>query len=125
MIDAQRREAMRGTAPELSPYRSGRSLRRVGVAIACAAAMLVAPNSSMARNDNRDTYTVNHQGVYLVQQLGRCMNGTGPCYFGGQCPGGEYTTNRYTNGRVYCQNFYPPTPDYNSPSLFERLFGKR
>jgi hypothetical protein len=103
-------------------------VRRLGLAIAVTAALLALPTSAMARNEGRDThdnYTVDHQGVYLVQQLGRCMNGTGPCYFGGQCPGGEYTTNRYTNGRVYCQNFYPPTPNYYPPSLFESLLGIR
>lgn len=103
-----------------------RGFRRFGLAacLVCAAALLSGPASAMRGNSHRsDGATVDHDGVYLAQRIGQCMNGSGPCYFGGQCPGGEYTASHYVNGRVYCSNFYPPEP--YPPSLFQSLFGIR
>jgi hypothetical protein len=114
--------------------RLGESLMRKGnefmrrcsgsvVRILLATAVLTAPALAFDRRDEPDGMAVDHQGVYLAQQIGRCMNGTGRCYFGGQCPGGEYSPNLYNNGRVYCRNFYPPAP--YPPTLVEQLLGAR
>jgi hypothetical protein len=97
---------------------------RLAACLVGAAAALSVQAPAMGRNGHGDhAATVDHDGIYLAQRIGQCMNGTGPCYFGGQCPGGEYTTNHYVNGRVYCENFYPSAP--YPPSLFQSLFGLR
>ena len=92
-----------------------------------AVSLLALPGTSMAWDpfgDGRSNgYNVSHDGIYLVQRIGQCLNHTGPCYYGGQCPGGEYTTNAYANGRVYCQSFWPSHP--YPPSVFEHLLGVR
>ncbi|MFI5012096.1 MAG: hypothetical protein ACHQAY_07095 [Hyphomicrobiales bacterium] len=103
--------------------------RRIGLAVAivCAAAMFSAPASagsgrlSDSGRFSGSQATVDHDGIYLAQRIGQCLNRSGPCYFGGQCPGGEYTSSAYTNGRVYCSSFYPPEP--YPPSIFQRLLG--
>jgi hypothetical protein len=104
---------------------SGRALRRLMLAGLVAFAGL-AGGPALARHAGSNAgnnYTVDHDGVYLTQQIGRCLNGTGPCYYGGQCPGGEYITNAYTNGRVYCRDFRE-VPSY-PPTFFESLFTGR
>jgi hypothetical protein len=103
----------------------GREGSRVGLAAIVLAGILVGSviAAPPARARDGDGYQVDHQGVYLTQRIGQCMNRTGPCYFGGQCPGGEYTSNAYANGRVYCSTFAPPRP--YPPSLFESVFGIR
>jgi hypothetical protein len=106
-------------------------LRRIGRRLAlvlCVACIAGSGFAAWAGNNvvdrsPGDQYLVDHNGIYLAQRIGQCMNGTGPCYFGGQCPGGEYTTNAYANGRVYCRNFYPPRP--YPPTFFESLFTGR
>ncbi len=84
--------------------------------IAVAAAIVLAWRRSAAgtasareRNHNDDPGAmVDHDGIYLAQRIGQCLNHSGPCHFAGQCPGGEYTHYAYATGRVYCDSFYPP-----------------
>jgi hypothetical protein len=96
----------------------------VAAALTLAASMLAGTAFAYEHNRSGDMGAmVDHDGIYLAQQIGKCLNHSGPCYFGGQCPGGEYTHNAYANARVYCENFYPPRP--YAPNLFESLLGAR
>jgi hypothetical protein len=103
------------------------TLRRriaAGAAMALMASLLAGTASGRERNHSDDTGAmVDHDGIYLAQQIGQCLNHSGPCYFGGQCPGGESTHYAYATGRVYCENFYPPRP--YAPTFFESLIGAR
>jgi len=90
-----------------------------GAAVLASGAAFAGQSAAMGNRGNG--YSVDHDGVYLAQQIGKCMNGTGACYFGGQCPGGEWISGRYVDGRVFCHNFYPPAP--YPPSLAQRLLG--
>jgi hypothetical protein len=107
-------------------HRNRAQFRRFATAatVALATSLVAAPSSARDRGRNDDTGAmVDHGGIYLAQQIGKCLNHTGPCYFGGQCPGGEETHNAYATGRVYCENFYPPRP--YPPTFFESLLGVR
>jgi hypothetical protein len=96
----------------------------IAAAMALAGSLLASPSSARERGHNGDNAAlVDHAGIYLAQQIGKCLNHTGPCYFGGQCPGGEERLYAYATGRVYCENFYPPRP--YPPTFFESLLGVR
>ncbi len=99
--------------------------RRIAIAAAAALATALLCGSALARDRRSDDTgaMVDHDGIYLAQRIGQCVNGRGPCYFGGQCPGGEYSHYAYATGRVYCDNFYPPRP--YPPTLFQSLLGVR
>jgi hypothetical protein len=117
---------MRQRNARTSPEGTRQGLRRIGAIMASAAALLTLPSAAMARSGSfggGGGYAVGHDGIYLAQRIGHCLNHTGPCYYGGLCPGGEYSTNLYTNGRVYCDSFYPSAP--YPPTLFEKLLGVR
>jgi hypothetical protein len=96
----------------------------VAAAIVLAASLVAGTASARERNHNDDPGAmVDHDGIYLAQRIGQCLNHSGPCHFAGQCPGGEYTRNAYATGRVYCDSFYPPRP--YAPTFFESLLGVR
>jgi hypothetical protein len=93
----------------------------LAASLVCGAILPSGSAFGMSSSNKGDSLSVDHDGIYLAQQIGKCLNGSGACYFGGQCPGGEYTGNRYANGRVYCSTFRPPAP--YPPSVFQRLLG--
>jgi hypothetical protein len=106
--------------------RASRTLaRRIAVVAlaACIASALAGTASAWDHRDRENGARVDHDGIYLAQRIGQCLNHTGPCSFGLQCPGGEYSNYAYATGRVYCESFFPPHP--YPPSFFESLLGAR
>jgi hypothetical protein len=107
--------------------RIGREGRRLALALSLAYVasswVPVQAHDAFVDRTPGDQYLVDHNGIYLAQRIGQCMNGSGPCYFGGQCPGGEYTTNAYALPHIYCRHFLPKKP--YPPTFFESLFTGR
>jgi len=117
----------------LNGFDSGQLRRRKGrglvLALAFSLAAIVGAGTAVQAGSGvvgatpGEGYLVDHDGIYLAQRIGQCMNGTGPCYFGGQCPGGEYTTNAYALPHIYCHSFIPKKP--YPPTFFESLLTGR
>lgn len=104
--------------------RASRTLARRIAVVALATSALGGMASARERGHSDDNGAmVDHDGIYLAQRIGQCLNRTDPCSFGLQCPGGEYSRYAYATGRVYCESFFPPHP--YPPNFFESLLGVR